>query len=518
MKKILFTIGIALALSNCTKDYITRSSLTQIAEDNFWQSEEDAFLALNGVYSALQSKSLYGGNLNGWQGFPCFDGLGDNAFNNFKWEGLGDFMEANVDPSNGPIETIWNDLYRGIVRVNSVIKNVQDISEDLVSLETKQELLGQAYFLRALMYFNIAIYFEDAPLITAPQTLEEAFVPKNTYSEITEQIREDLKLAVDYLPPSQPNNLYGYATKGAALGLFARVQLYNKIYDGEFGVLNLTQQTMGLGYSLHPNYAELFTPENETSPEIIFSVRFLREAGTSNGEIFSGTFNGFPKGDLRPMKNLAEDYYCIDGLPITTSPLYQPGVNTRGNNRDPRANATIYFNKGEVYLTSPLNAFQANGPTTYGTKKYIRTGPDAEGNAVFGEGSQDFYIIRYADILLMRAEALAETGDVSGATGLINQIRDRVNMPHVEDVEGAVNQTQMIAIVRHERRVELAMEGLRFMDLKRWGKIEEAFSRAIGDNASGYNPQYRGRKSEVFPIPQSEIDVNPNLTQNPDWQ
>ncbi|WP_242116872.1 RagB/SusD family nutrient uptake outer membrane protein [Aestuariivivens sediminicola] len=515
MKKILILVCIAFTINSCTDDYISRSSLTQIAEDNFWQSEQDAFLALNGVYSALQGRSMYGGNLNGWQGFPCFDGLGDNSFNNFKWEGLGNFMEGNVDPSNGPIEAIWNDLYRGIARVNSVIKNVEVISEDLVPQETKQALSGQAYFLRALLYFNLAVYWEDAPLITQPQTLEDAYVPKNTYAEITEQIREDLKLAVDYLPTSHPSDLYGYATKGAALGLFARVQLYNKVYDGEFGVLNLTQQAMGLGYSLHPDYAALFTPDNEMSPEIVFSVRFLRGADTSNGEIFSGTFNGFPKGDVRPMKNLAEDYYCTDGLPITESPLFDPG--NRGANRDPRATASIYYG-GEVYLTEPLRTFRSNGPTTYGQKKYIRTGPDAEGNAVFGEGSQDFYVIRYADILLMRAEAMAETGDIGGATALINQIRDRVNMPHVEDVEGAVNQEEMIAIVRHERRVELAFEGLRFFDLKRWGEIEEAFNRASLDNASGYNPTYRGGKSEVFPIPQDELDVNPNLVQHPDWQ
>ncbi|MGZ0014783.1 RagB/SusD family nutrient uptake outer membrane protein [Yeosuana sp. AK3] len=519
MKKILLTICIAITFYNCTKDFITRSSLTQIAEDNFWKSEQDAFLALNGVYSTLQSRSMYGGNLNGWQGFPGFDGLGDNAFNNFKWEGPGNFMEGNIDPSNGPTEAIWNDLYRGIARVNSVIKNVELISEDLVDVDTKQELSGQAYFLRALLYFNLAVYWEDAPLITEPQTLEEAFVPKNSYAEITEQIREDLKLAVEFLPASHPNNLYGYATKGAALGLFARVQLYNKEYDDpQYGVLALTQEVMGLGYSLHPNYAELFTPANETSPEILFSVRFLFGVDTNNGEIFSGTFNGFPKGDVRPMRNLANDYYCTDGLPITVSPLYNPSNATRGNNRDPRANATIYYNTGEVYLTEPLRTFQSNGPTTFGQKKYIRTGPDSEGNAVFGEGSQDFYVIRYADILLMRAEAMAETGDIAGARDLVNQIRDRVGMPSVETVEGAVNQAQMIQIVRHERRVELALEGLRFMDLKRWGEIESAINRAISDNASGYNPVYRGGKSEVFPIPQSEIDVNSNLIQHPDWQ
>ena len=215
------------------------------------------------------------------------------------------------------------------------------------------------------------------------------------------------------------------------------------------------------------------------------------------------------------MPNMGNAYYCIDGLPITESPLYDPS--NKGANRDPRATASIYYG-GEVYLTEPLKTFKGNGPTKLGQKKYIRTGPDAEGNAVFGEGSQDFYVIRYADILLMRAEAMAETGDISGAMAMVDKIRDRVNMPSVENVEGAVNQQQMIDIVRHERRVELAFEGLRFMDLKRWGTIEDAFNRAIADPVGPYNPNYRGGKSEVFPIPQSEIDVNPKLKQHPTWQ
>ncbi len=514
MKKILLIILLPFTLIQCSDDFLERSSLTQIAEDNFWTSESDAFLALNAVYSSLQSRSLYGGNLNGWQGFPGFDNLGDNAFNQYKWEGPGLFMEGTIDPSSGPIGAVWNNLYEGVARVNSVIKNVNEISEELISKETKNALSGQAYFLRALLYFNLAVYYEDVPLITAPQTLEEAFVAKNTYAEVTAQVVEDLKLAIQYLPATQPNSLYGYATKGAALSLLARVQLYNKQYTGEFGVLSLTEQVMGLGYSLHPDYAELFTPAGETSPEIVFSVRFLRGDDTNNGEAFSATFLGTPKVDQRPMKNLVNDYYCTDGLPVTESPLFNP--DDERENRDPRALATIYF-KDDQYLDDPVRVFPGNGPTGYGMRKYIRRGPDADGNAVFGEGSQDFYVIRYADVLLMRAEALAETGDVSGATQLINQVRDRVNMPHVEDVEGAVGQTQMVEIVRHERRVELALEGLRFMDLKRWGTVEQAFQRAAADPVGPYNPQYLGRRSEVFPIPQSEIDVNPNLVQHPAW-
>lgn len=515
MKKILIAIFISLSLVSCSDDFVSRNSLTQIAEGNFWQSESDAFLALNGVYAALQGNSIYGGSLNGFQGIPGFDGLGDNSFNNFKWEGPGIFMEGVLTPASGPISTFWNDHYRGIARVNAVIQNVNNISTDLIPQTTKDQLLGQAYFLRGLLYFNLTVFYEDVPLITAPQTLEEAFVPKNTMAEVTAQIVEDLKFASENLPVSHPSNLYGYATKGAALGLFARVQLYNKEYTGQFGVIELTNQLMGLGYSLHPNYGELFTETGETSNEVVFAVRFLRGDESSSGETFSATFLGFPKGDVRPMPNLVNDYHCIDGLPITQSPLYDD--NNKGANRDPRANATIYFT-GDQYMNDPVRIFQGNGPTRFGQRKYIRQGPDAEGNPVFGQGSQDFHVIRYADVLLMRAEALAETGDVNGAASLVDQVRARVGMPSVQSVQGSVAQQEMIEIVRHERRVELAMEGLRFMDLKRWGTIQEAFLRAESDPVGPYNPNYLGKRSEVFPIPQNEIDVNPQLEQHPAWQ
>jgi starch-binding outer membrane protein, SusD/RagB family len=122
-------------------------------------------------------------------------------------------------------------------------------------------------------------------------------------------------------------------------------------------------------------------------------------------------------------------------------------------------------------------------------------------------------------VLLMRAEALIEAGRQAEAYPLINQVRARVGMPTVENAEGAgLSQDQMRTVVRHERRIELAFEGLRFFDLKRWGDIPGAYQRSIDDKVAGYNPAYRNRKSEVFPIPQKEVDVNKNLVQNPAWQ
>ncbi|MCG8578459.1 MAG: RagB/SusD family nutrient uptake outer membrane protein, partial [Bacteroidales bacterium] len=140
--------------------------------------------------------------------------------------------------------------------------------------------------------------------------------------------------------------------------------------------------------------------------------------------------------------------------------------------------------------------------------------------AVFEAGSQDFYLIRYADVLLMRAEALVESGSVGQEVyDLINTVRQRVNMPTVESVEGnGLSQDQLREIIRHERRVELAFEGLRFYDLKRWGEMEEGYNRIAADAVKGYVPLYQGKKSEVFAVPQEELDVNKNLVQHPAWQ
>ncbi len=519
MKKLILTFLLSITIISCSEEFLETPNPNQLAAGIFWQSEADAFLALNGIYANLQSSALYRGALNGWQGIPAYDCLGDNGFNQYTWEGPGTFMEGNYNTANRQFNAIWFDSYRGIARANDMIFNVEKADESLINEQTKNELNGQARFLRGLMYFNLAVYFEDVPLVLRPLTLEESYVPKNTYAEVTQAIVDDLIFASENLPVSHPDNLFGYATKGAALSLLARVQLYNKVYTGQYGVLNLTQEVMGLGYGLFPNYASLFTSsqESETSNEIVFSVRFQRGNNTRSGEMFSASFASSPKIDVRPMPNLVDAYYCTDGLPITSSPLYNP--NNKKLNRDPRALATIYF-AGDQWLDNPVRIFAtANSPTGFGLRKYLRRGPDAEGNGIGSEGSQDFYVIRYADVLLMRAEAMAETGDLSGARQMVNLVRARVNMPSVESVEGtSLNQNQTIQLVRQERRVELAFESLRFMDLKRWNQIQQGFQRAASDPINGYNPVYTGPRSHVFPIPQVEIDVNKNLVQHPAWQ
>ena len=531
MKKII-GIFLLFALTGCKKDFLEKDSLTQIAKDNFWKSEQDAQLAINGIYDALQDRALYSGNLNGIAGLPMFDCIGDNQTQvGWLWQGPGNFMVGNIQPNHGLFSGLWNSSYKGIGRANAAIENIQAMSTSLISQDKKNALFGQALFLRALFYFNLAVYFEDVPLVTKVQKLEEAYVPKNTYQEVSAQIVKDLTEAISLLPVSYPSAQYGYATKGAALGLLARFHLYNKNYQG---VLDATATLLTSGYNLHPNYAQLFTEQGELSTEILFSVRFNQDI-SNNGETFSATFaQNVPAADKLPLPNLVRDYYCTDGRPIflngnpaTPNPLYNPGTNTapnfnspQKNNRDPRLAASVYF-RTDIFLTDINRAMGATA-TGYGQKKYIRnTSVSGNGIAVFNPGGQDFIVIRYADVLLMRAEALIELGQLTNEVySLINSVRQRpgVNMPTIQSVEGSgLGQAALRDILRHERRVELAFEGLRYFDLKRWSDVQNAVNRARADNINGYLPAYSNR-TLVFPIPLNELNVNSNLVQHPVWQ
>lgn len=515
MRRISIFIVFAFALifcAGCEEDFLQKESLTQLSESSFWSTESDAQLGINGVYDALQSRSLYSGSLNSAAGLPMYDALSDNVFNNWTWEGPGDFMQGRIDAANWQFEGLWTSSYAGIARANLAIQKIAAIPDANISSTKRAGYIAQAKFLRALLYTNIAIYFEDAPLILEPQTLDEAFVPKSSFNEIKDAIVKDLTEAAADLPVSYPAAEYGFATKGAALGLLARIHLYTKNYTE---VVAITDQILTLGYNLNGNYSNLFTPAGETNGDIIFSVRFTFTK-SNNGELFSGTYEGAPKIDMVPLKNLVRDFYCTDGQPITTSPLYDPAKENL--NRDPRLTASVYF-IGDIFIVNLNRAFTGNTPTKYGQKKYVRNGPSSTGIGVASPGGQDFYVIRYADVLLMRAEALAELGRQDEAYPLVNQVRARVSMPTVEQAEGtSLTQAQMIEVIRHERRVELAFEGLRFFDLKRWGQVPDAFQRIIADGTPGYSPVYLQRKSESLPIPLRELDVNKSLTQNPAWQ
>ncbi len=517
MKKLLIVTAF-FGLVACNKNLLDKHSLTSLSSNTLYKSYKDAQIVVNGIYDVLQNRDMYSGSTQSLgplvAGLPMYDGFSDNCWNRIRAAGPGFYVAGGLTPTANIFSSFWSSNYSGIARCNEAIFNISKMLDSQIPADKKDALLSQAYFLRGLFYFNIAVYYESAPLILTPQTLQGAAVPKNTQREILDQVVKDLTTAEKNLPVTQTSDLYGYATKGAALGLLSRVYLFDKKWNeaanAAKAVIDLNQ------YNLNSPYETQFTYAGEKLKDVVFSVRFQEAVGFNTNETFSATLTNAPKVDLLPMPNCVNDFYCIDGKPITSSPLYN-AANPKLN-RDPRLLASVWF-RGDVFITD-INAVFKGNETGYGLKKYVRTQTTPSGATTAQPGGQDFYVIRYADVLLMRAEALIELGNTGTEVySLINQIRDRVKMPHVQAVEGTgLSQVSLRNVLRHERRVELAFEGLRFFDIKRWGIVKNAYDRMTVDKILAMGVLYQGRKSETFPIPQSELDANKNLIQNDEWK
>ncbi|MCG8307134.1 MAG: RagB/SusD family nutrient uptake outer membrane protein [Cytophagales bacterium] len=511
MKRHILTLFILVSfISSCSDDFLERKSLTSLSEDNFWLSENDAHLALMGCYDALQSRHIFDSNPWGG-GVVRTDFLSDNGYTNWQWMQGGAVAEGKHTATDGLVNNTWNNCYRAIVRCNNVVSKIPEIED--MDADVAARMIAEAKVIRATVYNILAMTFKDVPLITEPQTVEESNVPKDSQESIITFMIDDMKDAIEDLPETVPASEWGRITKGAGMAMLARIYLWHG-YFGEAAAM--AGNVIGMGYSLFPDYSTLFTTENEVNNEIVFSVIFDRVL--DNGSSFAGYWGSGFAGYQRPLPNLVDDFYCTDGLPIDQSPLYNPDI--KSENRDPRFSATLVSN-GDTW----------RGDLVEGQKtEFMRKWTEENNNENHFDSPQDFYVIRYAHVLLMRAEALVRSGSYSESEviGLINQIRGRVNMPKVEDVEGiGLSPGELLDIVKHERRVETAFEGLRYFDLLRWGELKEKYDEYMtgGEQQEmkdrGY-PSVRDRnfldpKHWKWPIPQSELDNNKALEQHSEW-
>jgi len=266
----------------------------------------------------------------------------------------------------------------------------------------------------------------------------------------------------------------------------------------------------GAKFSIFNNYRTLFLATGQNNnPEIIFSTRYLNPDDYSDLDI---RWNWH--GVVNPRQELVDDYECTDGLPITTSPLYVPAnVMT---NRDPRLAMTIKRFEDKVVNSAGVTmSFAYNGPSTTGYNPVKYGNWDCLPIDYSTKSEQDWILLRYADVLLMYAEATNEaTGPDASVYKAINDIRARpgVNMP---PLPAGLTKDQMREKIRHERRVELAMEGLRWSDIKRW-KTAEVYINTLVDQG-GTHRKFVAPTNYLMPFPQSEIDINKNLVQNPGY-
>lgn len=533
MKLNYIFIGLFCIFSSCSDDFLNRTSLNNISNDTFWKTKEDAMLGLTGCYDAFQSMYYEGP----WGvGMMQLDGITDDAY--FQWAHAFDDLARGIHtPQTGIIYSFFNMQYRGIVRCNIFIEKVAGIDFDE---KEKQRMIAEAKVLRANNYLNLTMTFGDVPYITKPQSISEANVPKNPKADIVGYIIKDLKDAAAVLPTQDKISAdqYGRISKGAALSLLTRVYLYNNMFSEAASAAN---EVIGLHYyELYDDYAKLFTPEAEQCKEIIMSALFERGLKPAEGTRIARWKGVIPPPFIVPLPDLLDDYYCTDGLPIDKSPLflgditqkpiYQDDKNNeflkdvnRYKNRDPRMKYTIMTHrtpwfKGTI-IENGVALYDAQGYTL--TRTHFRKWLE-ETDLDMDDMPQDVYVIRYADILLMRAEALVRSGsyDYNEVLGLINQIRQRptVMMPKVEEVEGKdkkLSSDELFEIIKHERRIELAYEGLRYYDLVRWGELKHAWGEIFVPINLRH---YLGDKSLVWPLPEKEIEINDKLEQSDLWK
>jgi starch-binding outer membrane protein, SusD/RagB family len=517
MKKILIFLLLSTAIIGCSKKFLEETNPNALASNNFWKTSGDVDKAFSGVFAQLLSSNFYNGGADGTNcGVFRLDFITDNGYCNSDFINGASIARGDYSPTDAYVNNFWTACYKMIQRCNDFLNNVDRVTS--VPAANRNTMKAEVRFLRALAYHHLAMTYREAPLITSTQTLEEAQVPKNTNQELTDFVISELNSitsGTELLVTVQA----GRVSKGAALALLSRFYLYTKKYTEAAAT---AQKVIDLAaYNLTTTYPALFKITGETSKDIIFAVQYSGPGLAAGvGAVYNGYFPAVPPVYTVALPNLADDYYCKDGLPITSSPLFNPANKTL--NRDPRFDATLLTTqslfRGAAILATSLT------PTNYRIRKWADEAASNSANAF--DNGQDFYVLRYAEVLLTRAEALLESDTYTElqVRDLINQVRVRSVMPKVENVEGTgLTKQKLIDIVRHERRIETAFEGLRFYDLKRWGILKE---RAV-DLYMSYdklqataiqNRLFVVPKNNVWPIPQREIDANTALVQHREWQ
>lgn len=510
-KKLILTfafVALILAVPSCDKQ-LDITDPNRLSSDAFYQTEAQAVAAVDAMYNALIIDGLF------QRMTPIYgDGRSDEVACRSPWVFLTGLSQFTVPATDAAGEIYWAGYYILVSRANQVLKEIPNVPNLEAGLA--ERLMGQAYFMRAFAYFQLTNALGNPPLIIDVPEGQDEFYPSNegvTQQMIYDQVISDLQAAIPMLPVNYTsvtgpdNGQVGRATKGAAQSLLGKVHLYQGNYadaSTQFAAVISSGE-----YSLASNYADLFSQDpavERANPGKIFWAEFT----TSTNSEFN--WGGDPNVNWRQFSAIAPTYSVADFFDFyPTNFLYNEMRQERTvtNTLDPRYHATILsFEPTEGY-NSAYGGPWPYGPNDYFIKKYTLA---ATGGDPFTSGI-NYHIIRYADVLLMQAECLANTGNIPGAAALVQQVRDRATLPDRETEFAAYSLDQFMNQLSHERIMELAVEGQRYYDVKRWGWLNDATRLAeLQSHDSEFNTYTPER--DIMPIPQTELDRNPNLVGN----
>lgn len=512
---------------SCDADLLETVPNDRISSAIFWQTPNDALLAVNSLYNDLEGVNLL-----------SFDALTDIAHTNEPFDVQAYIEQGNYDALNNKIYNTWANAYKGIAAVNFFLENVDKVTFSDENLLKRYK--AEARVLRAYQYIKLVPLFGDVPLIKQTLTLEEARkVPRESAAIVWEFVGKELEEASEWLPYSDEYDAKdkGHISKGAALGLKARAALYAGSYRQAAEAANRII-TSGK-HSLYPYYEKLFRYEAENNPEVLLDKQFIKDLYSHNVFYLIGPYSQKNANSYYvPTKALVDLYQTADGKDATTENGYD--ADKPYENRDPRLHFSIFLD-GDALPNPSDNIFHPapnsgsndaigksyhNSTTGFNIKKYF----NVEDYADINNSGINIILLRYAEVLLTYAEAKIELGEIDQSVyDAINLVRNGREDVNLEDVPTGKTQPELREIVRRERAVELALEGFRLADIRRWRVAENVLPGKIygityeGDDGQvhvyelavtrAFNPA----RDYLWPVPQKERDLNPNLSQNANW-
>ncbi|WP_160712181.1 RagB/SusD family nutrient uptake outer membrane protein [Chitinophaga solisilvae] len=532
-----------LCICACKKNYLDRKPSDLITEEEVFKNIENAERFVNTTYQSLPNM------FQPW-GWPLSSATDETnqAIDNSSAD-AGSFNTGSMSPSNFPLSGQWNEYYGKIRSCNLFLKNYDKVPNDPNYPGRRSRLKGEILVLRAFYYFQLISRWGDVPLL---QQVENPFdnpdgiyFKRNSITEVMGAVVRDLDDAMALLPPTyaeRPNN-WGRASRVIALSLKGRALLYyaSPLYNPANDQQRWTQAAAACkaaldsalvnGYTLYENYSEIFT--QYFNREVIWSRPAPGAYGDGgiDREMNPRGANGY--GNVNPIQELVDDYEMErTGLPIT-DPASGYNPQQPYKDRDPRFYATILF-PGSMWKGRPLNPNGEDAPrpgqhaTNYWPRKYLLEGVNLFSST--GATDRKWVLIRTAELYLNYAEAQNEaTGPGAEVYNALNAIRTRAGIPAVS----GGNREALRERIRHERRIELALEGHRFWDVRRWKVAEVTDNREIhGVTVTGSGNvtySYPVVEKRVFdpkraywlPVPQAEMDKvsgrNPEFVQNPGW-
>lgn len=486
--RLVPVLAAALLLAGCAD--LTLEDPNRQTVDTFWQDDQDALLGVNATYRALQENGTYGR----WLQF-AYDLRSDVGFSRSPWGDLANFTKSVLGGYDFEVNReIWQHHYQAIFRANQVITYVPDIDMDP---GLRARIVGEAQFIRALMYFNLVNLYGEVPLITEPPVPTDR-PEEGTMEELWALIESDLTAARSVLPASYSGGDVGRATRGAAAGLLGKAHLQQR----EWGQASQAfAQVIGGPYSLLANYGDNFIQAQDNNPETVFEVQF------GGPEVLAAGSRG---QNVIKMIGPCDVGFC-DGEPTAWYFGVLNAEKTTGGQPDPRLDATLFYNRPggmDVYGTPFATRYGGRLGDRFWKKygEWYKTSQDWD-NPI------NIKVMRLGGILLLHAEALNEATGPAAAKPFVDQVRARAGLAALP---GTLTQAQMREAIEMEQLRELGLENERFLYLKRHGWLSDpARINVLKTRDPDFNLFEPHRA--LLPIPTTEILLNPNVTQNPGW-